>query len=154
MSDASKAVSVFFRIAELGSAAIVAGLVGRYLSFVDDANAAAGSRTIYTIVVAGISILAALILIIPWRFTFFAFPLDAILLILWMVSFGLLVNVSHAVSVAIYGWLTATFCVVGWFRRMQLGMVLDSLGLLLGRVLAHRTCDRLLCESRRQIRLW
>jgi Membrane-associating domain len=95
MGYASKAVSVFFRIAELGSAVIVAGLVGRYLSYVHDANTSAGSRVIYTIVVAGISIIASLILIIPGRFSFFMFPLDAILFILWIVSFGLLVNVSY-----------------------------------------------------------
>jgi hypothetical protein len=95
MGTASKTVSVFFRIVELASAAIVAGLVGRYLTEVHDAHAHAGSRIIYAIVIAGISIIASLLLMIPWQMTFFAFPLDAILFILWMVAFGLLANVSH-----------------------------------------------------------
>lgn len=95
MGTASKVLSGLFRLVELGSAIIVAGIVGRYLSYVDDADVNAGSRIIYTIVIAGISILAALVLLVPWQFTFFAFPLDAILFIMWIVSFGLLVNVSH-----------------------------------------------------------
>jgi len=94
MGTASKVVSVFFRLVQLASAAIVAGLVGRYLSSVHDAHAHAGSRIIYAIVIAGISIIASLVLMIPWKLTFFAFPLDAILFILWMVEFGLLANLT------------------------------------------------------------
>jgi hypothetical protein len=63
---------------------IVANLVGRYLSFTHGADVNAGSRIIYTVVVAGISILPTIVLLVPWRFLFPAFPLDAILFILWL----------------------------------------------------------------------
>jgi hypothetical protein len=95
MGTVSKVVSVVFRFIELVCAVIVAALIGRYLNYVHDAHADSGSRVIYAIVLAGISILAALVLFVPWMGSFLAFPLDIILFIMWIVAFGLLVNVSN-----------------------------------------------------------
>jgi hypothetical protein len=95
MGTVSKVISVVFRFIELVCAVIVAALIGRYLTYVDDAHADSGSRIIYAIVLAGISILAALVLFVPWMGSFWAFPLDIILFIMWIVAFGLLVNVSN-----------------------------------------------------------
>jgi hypothetical protein len=98
MGFASKVISVLFRFVELVCAVIVAAIIGRYLNYVHDAHAGSGSRIIYAIVIAGISIVAALALIVPWMGSFWAFPLDIILFILWIVAFGLLVNVSKYFS--------------------------------------------------------
>jgi hypothetical protein len=52
-------------------------------------------RIIYAVTIAGISIVCSIVLLPPFRHTFYAFPLDIILFVLWMVAFGLLGNVSQ-----------------------------------------------------------
>ena len=98
MGTTSKAVSVIFRIGELICAAIVVGILGRYLDLVYDASASANGRIIYTIVIGGISIFFSLILMPPLKYSFWAFGLDFALFICWMVAFGLLINVSISPS--------------------------------------------------------
>lgn len=90
MGKTRKIVSVLLRFLELASAAVVAGLVGNYLfrSF-----GSPGSRVVYTEAIAGISIVASLALAIPMHLTFYAFPFDFALFLLWIVDFGLLISV-------------------------------------------------------------
>jgi len=97
MGTATRVCSVILRFGELTSAAIVAGILGRYLSLLNNANAPANSRIVYTEVMAGISILLAIILGPPLKYSFYCFGLDFALFICWMVAFGLLCNltVSH-----------------------------------------------------------
>lgn len=95
MGAFSKGCSVFLRLSELVSAAIVAGIVGRYLTYLDDANVPGQGRFIYTITIAGISLAASLVLVFPSRFNFLCFPLDGILFVAWMTAFGLMVGVSR-----------------------------------------------------------
>lgn len=102
MGTASKVCSMIFRCGELVSACIVAGLLGRYLYFLNVADGNASSRLIYTEVMAGISIILSIILLFPLKFTFYCFPLDFILFICWMVAFGLLYNVSYLILPAAY----------------------------------------------------
>jgi hypothetical protein len=97
MGAASKICSVILRFCELASAAIVAGIVGRYLHFLTEANAHAGSRIIYTEVIAGISILFSILLSPPLKYSFYFFVIDFVLLICWMVAFGLLCSVSYSI---------------------------------------------------------
>ena len=95
MGTASKVLSVLFRLAEFSSAVIVVGLLGRFFYFLhvgpdgDD-----NSRLIYTEVISCLEIFASIILIIPAKYSFYAWPLDAIFFILSMVAFGLLAGVS------------------------------------------------------------
>lgn len=91
----SRAVSVLFRIMQLISATIVAGLVGRYLHNLHEGGGNRSNRVVYTISIAGISIFFALLFMIPLKYQFYAFPLDLIMFILWMVSFGLLIGVGY-----------------------------------------------------------
>lgn len=93
-----KILSAFFRLMQLISAVIVTGIVGRYLNFAHNAHAHAGSRLIYAEVLGGISILAALLLFFPWKGSFWAFPFDIIMFIMWIVAFGLLAAVSNISS--------------------------------------------------------
>lgn len=95
MGTASKVISVLLRFGELASATIVAGILGRYLFLLADANAHANSRIVYTEVIAGLSILFSLILFLPFKFSFYCFVLDFVLIICWMVAFGLLFTVSY-----------------------------------------------------------
>jgi hypothetical protein len=67
----------------------------QYLHYVSNADDHASSRMVYTIAVAGISLLVSLVCMIPFEFMFFGFILDFALFVMWMVSFGLLENVHH-----------------------------------------------------------
>jgi hypothetical protein len=99
MGAASKTCSVILRSGELISATIIAGILGRYLYFLSSANAHVGSRVIYAEVIAGISILASLVLFPPLKYSFYCFGLDFALCICWTVAFALLCNVSYSIVV-------------------------------------------------------
>lgn len=94
MGTASKVTSVCLRIGELICASVVAGILGHYLYLLDQANANANDRIVYTVALAGISIAFSIILMPPFKYAFWAFPLDYALFIMWIVAFGLLVDVS------------------------------------------------------------
>jgi hypothetical protein len=96
MGVASKATSVTLRVLQLISASIVAGILGRLLHLVHVAHGHFDNRLVYAITLAGLSIFFALCLILPFLYSFFAFPLDIIMFILWMVAFGLLEGVGHS----------------------------------------------------------
>jgi hypothetical protein len=93
MGVASKAVSVTLRALQLISAAIVAGILGRFLHLVHSGHGHFNNRLVYAITLAGLSIFFSLCLILP-LLSFLAFPLDLIMFILWMVAFGLMEGVS------------------------------------------------------------
>lgn len=84
--------SMILRLAELGFAAIVAGLNGDYLHAVRGVSSWDLGRFIYTEVVAGVAILFALIWLFPFSSSFIHWPTDFVLSVCWFVSFGLLVD--------------------------------------------------------------
>jgi len=94
MGSGSKFCSVILRFSELASAAIVAGILGRYLAILADANIDAGSRIIYSEVIAGISLLFSIVLFPPLKYSFYCFPIDFALFICWIVAFALLCNLT------------------------------------------------------------
>jgi hypothetical protein len=94
MGEASKVASVCLRIGELICASVVAGILGHYLYLLDQADDNLNDRIVYTVAMAGISIAFSIILMPPFKYSFWAFPLDFALFICWMVAFGLLVAVS------------------------------------------------------------
>jgi hypothetical protein len=93
MGTASKIISVIFRVGELISAAIVVGILGRYLDILDDANVDENSRIIYSVCIGAISLFFSMVLMPPLNYSFWACPLDFALFICWMVAFGLQFNV-------------------------------------------------------------
>lgn len=56
------------------------------------------ARFIYTEIVAGLSILLALLWILPFAGGFFSWPIDLILSFAWFAAFGLLVNFVHGTN--------------------------------------------------------
>ncbi|KAI9852642.1 MAG: hypothetical protein M1824_001839 [Vezdaea acicularis] len=97
------------RVGELAFAATVAGLIGQYLHQVDEANGHPGKRFVYTEVIAGLSILLALIWLLPFTAGFIHYPVDFVMFILWIVAFGLLVNFIgplHCGSIWAWGDIT------------------------------------------------
>jgi hypothetical protein len=84
------------RFFQLSFATVIAGIVGHYLTLRgDDAN----SRIIYSITLAGISIFFALLFLVLFKHSFYAFAIDFILFICWIVDFGLMANVNPPIPV-------------------------------------------------------
>jgi hypothetical protein len=94
MGKASAAAWVILRIIALVCAGVVAGIDGHYLYIVNNAGGTANGRILYVEVIAGISIALALILMVPWKYAAYAFPIDFALFICWIVAFGLMMDVS------------------------------------------------------------
>jgi hypothetical protein len=94
MGTASRILSVLFRIGELVSAAIVVGIMSRFINLVHQGNGSVHGKLIYTEVWGCLSIAFSILLGVPLMYSFFAFPLDLIMFIGWMVAFGLDYNVS------------------------------------------------------------
>ncbi|TQS32806.1 hypothetical protein Golomagni_06868 [Golovinomyces magnicellulatus] len=96
-------VSIGLRTAELVFACIVAGVTGDYLH---KSNASSMSlwRFIYTVTVAALSILLALLWLIPFSSTFVHWPVDIFISILWWISFGVLVNFIGDNCGAVFNW--------------------------------------------------
>ncbi|KAL0942840.1 uncharacterized protein CTRU02_200726 [Colletotrichum truncatum] len=92
------------RAAELAFAAIVTGITGAYLHANDQASSWDNGRFIYTIVVSSISMLFALIWLLPFSGSFVHWPMDLFLSILWFVSFGLLVNLIGDGCGPVFDW--------------------------------------------------
>ncbi|MCJ1303014.1 hypothetical protein MMC08_005820 [Hypocenomyce scalaris] len=105
MPVTARLVSIPLRIGELAFAATVAGLIGHYLRAFDKADSWPEKRFIYTEVVAGLSILFALIWLLPFSGGFIHYPIDLVLFVAWIVAFGLLVNFIGPLSCgSIWHW--------------------------------------------------
>ncbi|KAH0352769.1 hypothetical protein KCU83_g3404, partial [Aureobasidium melanogenum] len=104
MGVGSKIASIVLRASALVSAAIVVGILGRFLSIINDANASANGKVVYAMVIASLALAISIVLIAPFWFTFRAFPLDFIMFLCWMIAFGLLANLTetNACSTAWY----------------------------------------------------
>ena len=85
-------LSMILRLAELVFAAIVLGITSHYLHLSKGVSAWHLGRFIYTDVVAGLSIILAIIWLFPFSGSFIHWPADLIISIAWFVSFGLLVR--------------------------------------------------------------
>lgn len=85
---------MILRFGELASAAIVVGILGKYLSILADADVDAGARIIYSMVIGGISLFFSLVLFPPLKYSFYFFLLDFSFFICWIVAFALLCNLT------------------------------------------------------------
>jgi len=90
MGAASKVFSVILRVGELASSVIVLGIAGHFLWQIGRANSYADAHLIFAIVVASISTVVSILFMVPFSLSFFAFPIDLILFVLWLVTFILL----------------------------------------------------------------
>jgi hypothetical protein len=106
----SRLVSICLRVGELAFAAVVAGIIGSYLHGFDATHSWPGARFIYTEVIAAISILLAIIWLLPFAGGFIHWPADLILCAAWFAVFGLLVNFIHGTncSSSVFDWAGIT----------------------------------------------
>jgi len=141
MGTASKVASVCLRIGELICASVVAGILGHYLFLLDQANANANDRIVYTVAIAGISIAFSIILMPPLKYSFMAFPLDYALFICWIVAFSLLVNLTSSGGCdSDWYWTTWGYYWGGWYWR---GPITSTSKTLIGTAncATWRTCN-------------
>ncbi|KAK4104348.1 hypothetical protein N658DRAFT_420112 [Parathielavia hyrcaniae] len=97
-------LSMVLRLAELAFAAIVAGLNGDYLHSVRGADSWQLGRHIYAEVVAGLSILFAIIWLFPFSGSFVHWPVDFAISVAWFVAFGLLVDWLNGSCGDVFDW--------------------------------------------------
>ncbi|KAK4190702.1 CASP-like protein UU5 [Podospora australis] len=97
-------LSIILRLAELAFAAVVAGLNGDFLHASRGASSWDLARHIYTEVVAGLSILFAIVWLFPFSGSFIHYPADFFLSILWFIAFGLLVDWLNGSCGYIFDW--------------------------------------------------
>ncbi|KAK5555136.1 hypothetical protein LTR46_006766 [Exophiala xenobiotica] len=88
----SRVLSIVLRVAELAFAAVVLGVTSKYLHDYRSGSGAPLARFIYVEVVAAISVLFALLWLLPFASGFFHWPVDLFLSFAWFAAFGLLVN--------------------------------------------------------------
>ncbi|KKZ63703.1 hypothetical protein EMCG_02010 [[Emmonsia] crescens] len=101
----SRLISIILRIGEIGCAAVVAGIIGNDLAHFNDADAFPNGRWIYTIVVAGISILLGIIWLIPFSESFTLWIGDLLVSFAWFAAFGVLVNALNKLNCgATFDW--------------------------------------------------
>lgn len=124
MGSTTQAILAVFRLFQLAFATVIAGVIGHYLTF---RGSDASSRIVYSVTLAGISMFFALLFLILFRHSFYAFAIDFILFICWIVDFGLMASVSALLLAA--GFHTD---LVTAQRRLQFGLVCNALGWLLG----------------------
>ena len=89
---------------------MVAGIIGSYLHSYDATNSWPGARFIYTEVIAGLSILLALLWLLPFAGGFIHWPADLLISVAWFAVFGLLVNYLHGsdCNSGVFDWTNVT----------------------------------------------
>ena len=70
----------------------MAGIVGNYLDYYQGGVNWPLARFIYCVIIAGISMLIALIWLIPSASSFYAWPIDILVSFAWFAAFGVLVD--------------------------------------------------------------
>jgi hypothetical protein len=100
---ASRALSIFLRLGEVTCATIVLGLLGRIFYLVNNAGVTEpNARLVFAAVIAGMSIVAGLVLMPPMAYTFWSFPIDIFFFAAWLTVFCLLETVG---SFPCWGWV-------------------------------------------------
>ena len=96
---ASRVLSVILRLGELVCGVIVLGLLCRLFYLVDNAGVTEpNGRLVFSAVIAGLTILAALVLMPPMAYSFWSFPVDIFFFAAWLAVFCLLETASPSIQ--------------------------------------------------------
>lgn len=87
--------SICLRIGQLIFSTIVTGITGHHLHTVRHESAWTKKRFIYTEIVGPLGMICALLFLLPFTWSFIHWPVDFLLFIMFMVSFGLLADVCN-----------------------------------------------------------
>ncbi|KAK4934690.1 hypothetical protein LTR10_024108 [Elasticomyces elasticus] len=88
----SRIASMALRVAELVFAAVVIGNISSYLHQYHRNSGLPLARFIYVDIIAGLSILLALLWLLPFASGFFHWPIDLLLSFAWFAAFAILIN--------------------------------------------------------------
>lgn len=99
----SRMVNIVLRAAELVFAAIVAGITGWILTQSNEHTHGFG-RFVYTVVIAAITIVVALLWLIPFSSSFVHWPFDFFVSVCWFAAFGILVHLIGDSCGYIFNW--------------------------------------------------
>jgi occludin/MAL family lipid-associated protein len=91
---AHRVITMLLRLAQLACACIVMGILARFCYLITVAQVTANSRIVYTLVIAGITIVFSVLFCAPFNILAIAFPFDFVLFVTWLVAFSLLASVS------------------------------------------------------------
>src|SRR5690349_21206499 len=95
MGTGSKVCSVILRLGELCCSVIVVGQLSRFFWLLNRGpDSPSNGRLIYAEVMSCLALICSIILIIPAKYSFYAWPLDLLFFISLMIAFGLLAAVS------------------------------------------------------------
>lgn len=84
----SRVVSIFLRFGQFVCAAVVLGLVAHFLDQRNKYGIGPLGRSIYTIVIASISVLFSLVWLIPTTASMLHYPFDLLMSAAWFAAFG------------------------------------------------------------------
>lgn len=94
--ELSRIIYYILRVLQVASGTIVAGITGFFL-YQSNASTWDLGRFIYIEVAASLSLLMAILFLLPYTDAFIQIPFDIIVSLLWWVTFGLLFNVSWVI---------------------------------------------------------
>ncbi|KAK5658988.1 hypothetical protein OQA88_1074 [Cercophora sp. LCS_1] len=98
MGTAHKVVSACLRVFEFCCAVIILGVLGRFFHHLHQINGPTNSRLVFALSMAAISVLFAIILVPPLKYSFYCFPIDFAIFICWIVCFSLLEDGIYALA--------------------------------------------------------
>ncbi|KAF2793795.1 hypothetical protein K505DRAFT_35500 [Melanomma pulvis-pyrius CBS 109.77] len=137
----SRVASIFLRFGQFVCAAVVLGLVAHFLDQRNKYGVGPLGRSIYTIVIASISVLFSLVWLIPTTASMLHYPFDLLMSAAWFAAFGVLVNwvqrmncggIWHWGGIAVRGdycgeWRAAQafsfISAIFWFASFILGVI-------------------------------
>jgi hypothetical protein len=95
MATASRVFLIFLRLWQLACGAIVLGIIAYLFHLVNIAGVIEpNGRLVYAAVIAALTIIDALVFIVPAAYAFWSFPIDFFLALAWLVVFIVLETVS------------------------------------------------------------
>jgi hypothetical protein len=94
MATVSRVLLVFLRLGQLACGAIVLGIIAYLFHRVSTAGVGPNGRLVYAAVIAALTIIDALVFIVPMAYAFWSFPIDFFLAVAWLIVFIVLETVS------------------------------------------------------------
>jgi len=103
MPTAHKVLSAILRVFEFCMSAVNLGILAKFFRLLHDTNSYEDPRWTYALAMAAISLSFSFCLIPPLKYSFYCFPLDFAMFVMWIVSFALLQDVSDLAYLALAG---------------------------------------------------
>jgi hypothetical protein len=102
-SGFANSILVILRLGQVACGAVVLGILGHFFSVVDDAGVLDPSaRLVYTAVIAGLTVMIAVVFIVRFVYSFWSFPLAFFLFAAWLVAFCVCETVSQLERLCVF----------------------------------------------------